>query len=309
MRQRLPEHLNGRPFTIHDAALLGVGRGRLAGRDLTRPSGVRSVAEVLTVPQRAWAFALVLPDDVVFSHVTAARIWDLPLPATVELEPEPLHVMRESSRTRIRRHGCRGHLGLEHLRVDTARRMRVTALPDTWVDLGRPLPDASDQPLTTDDLIVAGDQVARRLASVEPLRRAMDRRPRVFGRPRLEEALRLVRPGSSSPMETRARVMFVRAGLPEPELNVDLSDELGEWLETSDFVWRKQRVIGEYQGEHHATLRRRDLDNRRRLQAEGRGWTVIEVFASDIFHGTRRVACLQRFAEALGCDTRQLDLS
>jgi very-short-patch-repair endonuclease len=68
-------------------------------------------------------------------------------------------------------------------------------------------------------------------------------------------------------------------------------------------------VIGEYQGEHHATLRRRDLDNRRRLQAEGRGWTVIEVFASDIFHGTRRVACLQRFAEALGCDTRQLDLS
>jgi hypothetical protein len=107
-------------------------------------------------------------------------------------------------------------------------------------------------------------------------------------------------------METRARLMFHRAGFPEPELNADVRDAHGGWLLEGDLVWRQQRVIGEYQGSHHASIKRRSADASRATSAEDHGYRVIEIFAEDVFGGARRRRCLTRFAQAMHLDLATL---
>lgn len=70
-------------------------------------------------------------------------------------------------------------------------------------------------------------------------------------------------------METRARLTFVDSGFPEPEVSSPLTDPTGEWLAEGDLVWRRQRVVGEYQGEHHAGRRQRSEDALRRATLAG----------------------------------------
>ena len=57
--------------------------------------------------------------------------------------------------------------------------------------------------------------------------------------------------GSASPGETRLRLALVRAGLPEPELNVRLYGVDGRYLGKPDIVYRRQRVVFEYEGDGH----------------------------------------------------------
>lgn len=182
--------------------------------------------------------------------------------------------------------------------------LRVVGGADTWCDLGE-LPGGS---MTVDDLVVAADAL---LGPPQPLvvgtlSAALERRVRPRGRGALLDALTLARPGSRSPMETRARLMFVRAGFPEPEVNGVVRDAHGGWLLEGDLVWRRQRVVGEYQGEAHADRRRRSSDAQRAGLARDEGWTVLELWAQDIWSPPRRRTTLRRFAAALGVDPAML---
>ena len=298
-RIAIPQDLVSKPFALAEGIAAGLGRGRLAGGDLETPTpGVRTAVSLDETVQRAWAFALALPDDCAFSHLTAAEVRGLPLPA--RLEGGVLHVMRTSERTRVRRAGCRGHRGLDGRTVTEARGLRVTGLADTWCDCA-PL-------LDLDELVVLGDQVARLLGSVVPLEIEMARRVRPRSKRLMEAALPLLRTRSWSPMETRARMAFVRAGLPEPLLNHDIRDAAGEWLATGDFVWEREKVVGEYQGEVHAGLGRREADNGRRLLVEDDGWRYLELFAADILKPARLATALARLARLLDLDPTTLDL-
>ena len=239
-----------------------------------------------------------------------------------------LHVMRESAFGWVRRTGCRGHRGLESREIGIVHGLRVVGLADTWVDLGE-LPRGA---IGVDDFVVVGDAVVARLACAdegsqewwaqigaeeagEPLgeredargirllRQALERRVRPRGARALRQSLDLVREGSRSPQETRWRLIMQRAGLPEPRLNQLVFVDGGFVLE-GDFVWPKDKVIGEYQGKDHASIARRSHDESRRALAEEDGWTLIEVYAEDVRPGPRQDACLRRFATALGRPTR-----
>ena len=130
----------------------------------------------------------------------------------------------------------------------------VVAPADTWADLGEFV--GPGRPVGLDDLIVAGDAVANLVGGTEPLRRAVERRVRPRGKVTLTYAIPRIRVGSWSPMETRSRLMVMRAGLPEPLLNEDVVSHSGLWLGCGDLVWLEQRVVGEYQGvEFHSRLR------------------------------------------------------
>ena len=107
-------------------------------------------------------------------------------------------------------------------------------------------------------------------------------------------------------MESRARVMFARAGFPEPEVNAHVFDSHGEWLLEGDLVWRKQRVIGEYQGVDHGSIKRRSADASRVTTAEAEGYRILEIYAEDVYGGARRRACLTRVARALRIDLAEL---
>lgn len=284
------------------------------GRLLRITRSVRSLHPPADLRERARAFALALPGDCAFSHVTAARLWGVPLPTALE-QDDLLDVMRPSSRGFVERTGCRGHRGLERREVEDLDCLRVTSPADTWVDLA----DVRVHPPDLDELVVVGDAVATRWAppgvrrtpleveaAVAPLRRALDRRGSPRGRRRLVEALALVRPGVRSPMETRSRLLFVDAGFPEPEPCAPLHALGGGWLAEGDLVWRAQRVVGEYQGDVHGSRAARSADAHRNGLLGDEGWTVLEIFAEDHRDPVRRRALLLRFARALGLDPSTL---
>jgi hypothetical protein len=315
----LTAELRDRPFTVSRAREAGVPAWRLRDASLYLPTkSVRSATPVEDVIARARAFRAALPEDVTFSHVTASQLWGLTLPDAVTGQGE-LDVMRQTARNRIRRSGCCGHRGLESRMTAIRHGLPLTGLADTWVDLGEVL----DRGVSRDDLVVVGDEVATRLAGrPEPgsdrpdwssgpalLRQALSRRVRPRGGAMLESALGVVRAPVRSPMETRARLMFVRAGFPEPRVNRDVHGRDGQWLLEGDLVWEEQRVVGEYQGRDHASIRQRSYDADRRAVAGDEEWTVIEIFAADIYQSVRRISCLRRFARALELDPAGLHLA
>ncbi len=241
---------------------------------------------------------LVLPGDAAYSHCTAALLHGLPLPRSHE-HRQPLHVMRPTARNPVDRPQVTPHLGLQSRQVATVQRLRVVAPADTWVDLA--------SLLGVEDLVVAGDRVARVAGSLEPLREALARRTAtrgLRGARRLREALSWVRLGADSPMETRSRLLFCRHGLPEPEINVAVMSVSGsEFLCRGDFVWRDKKVVGEYQGSHHFdSFARGDDDISRRLLLEDDGWKYVELTRSDHANPARRWAMLQRLGGLLDVD-------
>lgn len=298
------------PLSLDAARGLGLADHQWRMPQLLRATrSVRSTAPLAGVRERAAAFALALPSDVAFSHVTAARLWDLPLPVHLE-EQEDLDVIRETGRGRIERRGCISHRGLERRAVTSVQGLRVTSLADTWVDLG----EVVRRGLGRDDLVVVGDVVATRLSDPQhsssgpppALADALAARVRPRQAALLGDALALVRRGVRSPAETRARLMFHDAGFPEPEVNGHVHAAGGGWLAEGDLVWRAQWVVGEYQGSVHAGIRRRSEDSYRNGLLGDEGWTVLELFAQDLVPGVRRVATLRRFARALELDPARL---
>lgn len=231
----LPSDLATRPFSTREARSRGMLPQHLRDKELhtvTRGSRVR--AEPTTLVDRALAFMVAMHGPVALSHVTAALLWELPLPAAVERQVD-LDVICGRGAGPVRRNGCIGHRGLERRRVVQHRSgVTVTSLADTWVDLGEVL----GRGLDLDDLVVAGDVAARHLDDVHGkgegrslIRGALEARVRPRGKVLLSEALTLLSPRSKSPMETRARLMFHRGGLPAPELNVQVTFDGGDGVD------------------------------------------------------------------------------
>lgn len=281
-----------------DLRSLGLDRPTHSVRCRGRPEG--------TV-ERARAFAQALPPEAAFSHVTAAVLLGLPLPEALDAD-SVLDVMRPSARMPTRRKGCRGHRGLESREVVDVDGLRVVAIADTWCDLA----ELRNPALGLDDLVVAGDGAVTRLGGSDPagaLAATLGSRVSPRGGRLLARAIPLLRAGVRSPMESRARLMFVRAGFPEPEVNAPVRDASGGWLLEGDLVWREHRVVGEYQGEVHADRQRRSADAHRAGVARDADWTVLELWAEDVYSAPRRRTTLRRFAAELGLDPSRLDIS
>src|SRR5215203_4730316 len=95
----LPEAWRTRPFTVGELRDAGLPPSRLRHPALHLPTrSVRSGAPVETLVERAAAFARALPQDVSFSHATAALLLGIPLPDRFE-KSTVLDVMRHSCRT------------------------------------------------------------------------------------------------------------------------------------------------------------------------------------------------------------------
>lgn len=91
----------------------------------------------------------------------------------------------------------------------------------------------------------------------------------------LREALPLIRLDAWSPRETATRLLLIDAGLPEPRLNVDVSDAHGDFLACPDLAYPELKIAIEYQGQLHGMQYAMDIERVERLRAEG--WIVIQV--------------------------------
>jgi hypothetical protein len=158
------------------------------------------------------------------------------------------------------------------------RGLPVTSPVDTWRQLSAEL--------TIDELIEAGDSLVRRhapLATLAELGQAVERHAGRRGAANLARALPHVRADADSPRETRVRLLLVRAGLPEPAVNLVVSRPGAPKTRFGDLVYSEWRVIVEYDGQHHRSDPARYAVDVLRLEelAHDR-WTVVRVLAEHL---------------------------
>lgn len=285
----------GSAFTVAEAEAVGLSRRRLDRPDLdARFRGVRMLAPAPAEDDEsrdaAWrrellrlaaGYRLRMGPDEFFSHAVAAVIWGLPVAASgyPRLDVSVPHPGRASRSIEVRGHQVRPKLAS----VVEREGYRISSPATTWAMLGATCP--------VPELVVLGDAVAhipRRpggfgppdapaLATLDQLGAAIDAGRR-RGIDRLRAALPLIRTGAASRRETEVRLLLTTAGLPEPELDVDVRDEQGRFLGCSELAYPRFRVALEYEGDHHRTSRQqwnRDID-KYQLYAEA-DWAPIRI--------------------------------
>jgi len=267
----IPPQLRGRPFRLAEALEAGLASSVLRGRRFRRlRRGIYAEAVVAdALETQVDAALLVLPGDAVLSHHTAAQLRGLPVPSSRQV-----HVTLPPAVERSRAGGVRSHEGTPRLVRHDGRALSAPA--ENFLELA--------ETLCLVDLVVLGDAMVRRgLVTCDELRKAVATTGRRRGVRTARRAAQLVRAGVDSPMETRVRLLVVLAGLPEPEPNVVIRDEVGEWVGVVDLAYPDLKIAIEYHGDVHRTKRakwRSDVTKAELLRALG--WTVIILTADDI---------------------------
>lgn len=279
----VPPALLNVPFRSARAHAAGLGPEQLRGARFTRlfRDVYVSAGLPLTHDLRCRGAALVLPAGAVFCGLTAARLYGVPVPD----RDDRLHVAVPTENvTAPRREGFAVHrcaLPREQTRVHQG--LPVTSPERTFIDLSATL-DRVDRVILGDALLARGLTSPEAVAKIA--RASRGRR----GVRRAVDALPLLEPGADSPMETRVRLIIVDAGLPRPLANVNVRDDWGEWIARPDLLYRRARIIIEYEGGHHRTDARqfsRDLARGDILAQHG--YLVLRFEARHVFREPHRI--------------------
>ncbi len=212
--------------------------------------------------------------DLVADHLTAARLYGLPLPS--HLADSRVYVATPSRNLRINRPG---------LVVS-----RPTSLATEWIDLLRfplvtiPRVVASLAPLLSlDELVTLGDAAVGRQASgpyitIGRLRADTDKLPRVPQRRKVRKALARVRRTVDSPKETWLRLWLIDHDFPEPIVHPAVYSPIDDYVLHPDLGYPELRIAIEYEGDHHRSSPEQYAhDIRRRELFEAEGWVLLRV--------------------------------
>lgn len=310
----LPPDLKAIPFTVAQGRAAGLSKKRMRAGDLERPvRGLRrAVAPGDRSAESAWAAAdaclrercaaleLVVPDGAFFSHLTAARLWPLPLPGwSVAQGPAHVAVMEPAMSPRLP--DVIGHRLSHHLIVTVHRSgFRLVDPATLFCQLAAvlPLPDL----VAVGDALILAPRYPER-ADERPFLSLSDLVERVErghgrGAVKARRAIRLVRQGAESRPETLVRLAITDAGLPEPELNVEVFTAGGTFIGRADMLYRRYWVVVEYDGEQHRTdTWQYDTDIGRLDRFAAGGWRVVRLTGRAFF--ADRGTCLARIEQAI----------
>lgn len=286
MRTPAPVHpvVSKNPILFRERLEWGVTRGRLRASDVVRPyHGVVVLGRMPDgVRERVEAFTPLLRDTDAFSHSTAALLFDAQLPRDLQQDTR-VHVTSLAGAERFRRRGVIGHRAEELPRVQLGL-VPVIDPAHVWLQLATML-DHGDLVAVGDRWVTAQrDGAARRppVTTLDELHAVVGAAAGGRGVARARAALRAVRVGPESRMETQLRLLLVRSGLPEPLVNPPVHIEGRDYH--PDLAYPDERVVIEYQGEEHRSDPRRWRDDmRRRERFESAGHRVIEAHAGDVF--------------------------
>lgn len=181
--------------------------------------------------------ARLLDPDLVFSHLSAAMLWGLPIIGGDLTVPHALGEIRSGSRSRtwLRRHELSRPRAVAW--VDG---IPVTTLLDTLVDVAAAYDPELSVPVL--DAALARTEVTR-AALVEGLALV----PTSGGAVRGRWAVGFADGRSGSPGESLSRVGIHRLRLPRPELQIEVMDAHG-LAGIVDFWWPDVRLVGEFDG-------------------------------------------------------------
>lgn len=227
--------------------------------------------------QAAW---LILPPEAVAARLTAAEL----LGGEVPWSPPPhfwlpLHYTGRSIK------GV--HLHRSELRPPTRS---VLGLPVT--DPARTFLDLAAE-LDLRQLVAVGDSLVRRTDITPADLVAVTAAAACRHVRAARQASLFVRETVDSSRESDLRMLLTLAGLPWPEVNLDVFDGC-RWLARPDLSYPGCRIAIEYDGRHHwRTSRQRERDIRRVEDLSRRGWLVIvvthEQLSGDPYGVLRRV--------------------
>ena len=267
----VPDALHGVAFTVADAAAVGVSRRMLASR-LYVPYGgglYRSAATPHSLRLVVLGRLRQLPPGTAVSHVTALALMGLQLGP-----PGRLH-FATNRRHRSTRPDVVVHRYLGRLRPVVRDGVPMLDPYRLFVDCGAILNDRNL--LRVGDWLVARAFIDLYELKVYVLESHLD------GVQRARRVADLVRERVGSVMESDVRWYLQRAGLPAPEVNVDITDDHGTWLARGDLVFRRWKVLVEYDGwQHERDADQRQWDHLRREALEAAGWTVVVVTVADV---------------------------
>ena len=230
------------------------------------------VGAVDSLTQLCQAALLVLPGQAVLSDETAAVLLGLPAPRT-----SALHVSVPERGVAVRRRGIVGHVRhLAEAEIGELSDLPVTTPERTFVDLAAKLPAG--------ELLGFVDAALRsRLVTISELIEVVSRHAGCRGIARARRVLEYANPAAESPRESMIRWLLIEAGLPIPEVNVNIYDAFGVFLARADLLFRNARVIVEYDGDQHRTDRAqfvKDIQRTTRLAAAG--YLVLRFTGNDL---------------------------
>ncbi|WP_218221637.1 endonuclease domain-containing protein [Nesterenkonia sp. Act20] len=166
--------------------------------------------------------------------------------------------------------------------------------------------------LSVDELVIIGDHLVRRpyssyegrfepYATLEQLNEVVESMHGSPGRRRAMAAADLVRVGADSARETKLRLALIRAGLPEPSLQVPARPD---WPHSpcADMGYPELKLAMEYDGATHFTVEQARFDQRRNNTFLSAGWTVLHFNADDNAEGF--ASAVRQVAEAISRRSR-----
>lgn len=220
----------------------------------------------------ARAVLLAEPRQVVAGQATAVLVHALPL---LGPPPDAVHVMGPGPSRR------RPGLVVHRAALTASDLTVVDGIPVT--SLARTVVDFALRASFRSAVVVADAALAKGLAGDE-LAEQLLRRHTVPGIRRASRVALFADAGAESPGESLSRVAIAAHGLPAPELQVVLADEDG-FVARVDFLFRRQRTVGEFDGALKYTDRAVLLaEKAREDRIRGLGWQVVR-WGWDAVHG------------------------
>ena len=228
------------------------------------------------VPTLVRAASLWLGGDLVACHTTAALLWGFDLRAPGTALSEPVHFLGPGDMDnrllgRLQVHPS--SLGTD----DAVLHKGVWCTPParTACDVAR-LGARIDALATLDAALRSGTCNRDQLAA------SYERQRGLRGVVLLKQVIPLSDERAESPMESRMRWRFLDAGLPQPDLQVEVGS--GHRWHKLDIGWREHRVGAEFDGlEAHMTRRQLADDRDRHNWLTERHWTLLHFTAVDVY--------------------------
>ena len=118
------------------------------------------------------------------------------------------------------------------------------------------------------------------------------------GTARLCTTLAHANPYSGSPMESRLRMIIVRAGLPRPRVQWVVGDAASRTAVWLDLAWPEQRIGVEYEGAGHTDPVEVLRDAGRYTRLVDRGWRIYRYTHHDVYGRPERIVA--ELTRALG---------
>lgn len=231
---------------------------------------------------RATAVARAWPAGVVVSHLSAAVILELPVPAI----PDRVHGARATT-GQHRKNAVytihTGYEGAEHTSING-----VEVIEPRFVVMG------VAEELGRDAAVMAADAALHRgLVTKDDLTSACDARPNHPVHALLGRVIELADPRTESAGESRVRLVLLGLGY-TPVPQVEIRDGSGAFIGRVDFLLENTKVIIEFDGMMkyggHEDL---VAEKRRELRLQREGYVVVRLVWSDLAHPERIRSLIQ----------------